>query len=223
MFNRAQLFIALALSAIVVVAILVFVFRPLREAERVGALKGLFVGVVNYMGDHGSVPPPFLRDSKGRRAHSWRVLLLPYVDHPKLYDQYNEDLPWDAPENRVLLDETPEAYRSPAAGRQPAGVTNYLAVVGHNTTWPPGRSLSTKEWTEFPTDTVMIVEDLQSSVQWTEPRDLGLDEAMDDDGPFRRPGGVLCLFHDGSVRLVGPEVDRDVLASMLTGRASIDK
>jgi hypothetical protein len=192
----------------------------LREVERVGTLKQLDLGVGSYMDHHSSTPPPFLWDPEGRRAHSWRVLLLPYVDHPKLYDEYNRDLPWDAPENSMLLDKTPDAYRSPAAGGQPASVTNYLAVVGHDTLWPPGRSLSTKEWMEFPTDTVVVVEDLESSVRWTEPRDLELDEAMDDDGPFRRPGGVLCLFHDGSVRLVGPDVDRDVLESMLTGRAS---
>ncbi len=216
MFSKTQVLIAFALSGIIVAVVLVFVLPSCREVERISTLKFLDLGVSNYNVHHGSAPPAFLWDAAGRRGHSWRVLLLPYIDHPTLYDEYRMDLSWSAPENAMLLDRMPDEYRSPTAGRQPDSVTNYLAVVGHDTLWPPGRCLSTKEWIEFPTDTVLLVEDLESSVEWTEPVDLELDQAMAHDGPFRRPGGALCLFRDGSVRLVGPDVDPDVLESMLT-------
>ena len=35
--------------------------------------------------------------------HSWRVLLLPYLDRSDLYKAYDFTEPWDGPNNRKLL------------------------------------------------------------------------------------------------------------------------
>ena len=33
-----------------------------------------------YADEHGAYPPAFVADASGRRMHSWRALLLPYLD-----------------------------------------------------------------------------------------------------------------------------------------------
>ena len=42
--------------------------------------------------------------------HSWRVLLLPYLDQLELYNAYRFDEPWDGPNNRLLADRMPRHY-----------------------------------------------------------------------------------------------------------------
>ncbi|MCG8652934.1 MAG: DUF1559 domain-containing protein, partial [Pirellulales bacterium] len=53
-----------------------------------------------YAADHGTYPPPFTTGAdKKTRMHSWRVLILPYLDEEDLYTQFNLTLPWDDPDN----------------------------------------------------------------------------------------------------------------------------
>jgi ABC-type antimicrobial peptide transport system permease subunit len=41
--------------------------------------------------------------------HSWRVLILPFLEADLVYRQYNFDEPWDGPNNRLLMAQMPEA------------------------------------------------------------------------------------------------------------------
>ncbi len=54
----------------------------------------------SYAADYGTYPPAVTYDAAGKPAHSWRVLLLPYLNQKKLYDTYDMTKPWDAP--RIL-------------------------------------------------------------------------------------------------------------------------
>ena len=51
--------------------------------------------------------------------YSWRVAILPYLEHNPLYRQYNFDEPWDGPNNRKLIDKMPAIYSYPRPGWQP--------------------------------------------------------------------------------------------------------
>ena len=39
----------------------------------------------NYHDEHGSFPPAYIADASGKPMHSWRVLILPYLDEKGLY------------------------------------------------------------------------------------------------------------------------------------------
>src|SRR5690349_18575838 len=41
-----------------------------------------------YLDKYGYFPPAFVSDAQGRRVHSWRVLLLEFLD-PALYGAYD--------------------------------------------------------------------------------------------------------------------------------------
>jgi hypothetical protein len=53
-----------------------------------GHLKQIALAMHNYHDTYGSYPPPFLADDQGVPQHSWRVLVLPFIDHQTLYQQY---------------------------------------------------------------------------------------------------------------------------------------
>ena len=61
--------------------------------------------------------------------HSWRVLILPYLDRPDLYAEYRFDEPWDGPNNIKLLQTMPKTYELPGDKTAPPGYTYYQVFV----------------------------------------------------------------------------------------------
>ena len=120
-------------------------------------LKQIGLALHNYHDDYGSFPPAYVADEQGKPMHSWRVLLLPYVDHKWLYDQYRFDEPWDGPNNRKLHYISMDAYACPssskALGRKPR--TDYMAVVGEETAWPGSESVTIPDIQDGTAETIM--------------------------------------------------------------------
>lgn len=74
-----------------------------REAARRTQCSGrccqILVALHNYHDTYGSFPPAYLADETGKPMHSWRTLLLPYLDGAQLYNEYRFDEPWDSTHN----------------------------------------------------------------------------------------------------------------------------
>jgi hypothetical protein len=76
------------------------------------------------------LPPAVLVGPDGKPWHSWRVLLLPYLGHRDLFEQYDFSQPWDSAKNLRLLDKMPSVYHDPIYGEKPGHFTHYAALVG---------------------------------------------------------------------------------------------
>src|SRR5262245_23624397 len=72
------------------------------EAARAYNLRQIGIAVHEYIDHWKCFPPAYLADAAGRPAHSWRVLLLPYLGYEELYKQYDFNEPWDGPNNSRL-------------------------------------------------------------------------------------------------------------------------
>jgi uncharacterized protein DUF1559 len=68
------------------------------------------VAVATYHDTYGTLPPAYIADAEGKPLHSWRVLLLPFLEQRELYEQYDFDEPWDGPNNRKLLAQRPSVF-----------------------------------------------------------------------------------------------------------------
>ena len=101
-----------------------------RRSQCCSHLKQIGLALQAYHSEHGTLPPPDVLGSEGQPAHSWRVLILPYLDEKELYDRYNLDEPWNGPNNRQLADQMPEAYKCWTDDKDQTTFTNYLAIVG---------------------------------------------------------------------------------------------
>src|SRR4051812_9073955 len=62
-------------------------------------LKEIALALHNYHEAYGCFPPAYIADKDGRPMHSWRVLILPYLDEKPLYLKYRFDEPWNGPHN----------------------------------------------------------------------------------------------------------------------------
>ena len=91
--------------------------RGAREAAIQSNCRGrycqLAVALHNYHDVYGSLPPAVVVDAHGKPMHSWRVLLLPFLEASDVYNRYDFNEPWDSPKNSRLANFMPMSYRCP--------------------------------------------------------------------------------------------------------------
>jgi hypothetical protein len=158
-----------------------------RRAQCTNNLKQIFLALEDYQQVNGCFPPAYIADKNDKPMHSWRVLILPYLQRSDLYQDYDFGEPWDGPTNKKLLANRPAEYACPSdrSTRTPGATqTSYVAVVGSNAAWA-GEKPRKHGSVNFPggmSNTVMLVEVANSGIRWTEPRDLSLDMLGAGDG-----------------------------------------
>lgn len=166
----------------VIAATCVFMLIPVRSLSTAvdrpptcaNTMKFIGLALHNYHDVYGTFPPPRIADEKGTGFHSWRVLLLPFLDGIGPSVQYDFSEPWDGPRN-IKLANSRNPYICPKCGH--GSFTSYVAVTGSRTAWPQsGRSLNAIP--DGASTTILVLENNSSDILWTEPRDLTLDDAV---------------------------------------------
>lgn len=168
------------------------------------------------------MPPPYVLGPDGKPWHSWRVLILPYIEQNELFQAYKFDEPWDGPNNRRLAERMPRTYSFHGSPKPGSTTANYLAVVGDETAWPGTRKVKFEDITDGTGNTILLVENDGAGIHWMEPRDLSFGEmsfvpnAPNGIGsPYRSSAAVML---DGSVRSFGAKLQPDALRALLTAR-----
>lgn len=146
-----------------------------RKIQSSNNLKQIAIGLHNYHDIHGSFPSAYIPDSSGRRMHSWRVLIAPFVEKSSFHASYDYGKPWNDPTN-LALTKGHRLFRSPFDSQGPPTNTNYVAIVGPGTMWPGEHGMPISGITDGTSNTIMIVEITNSDIHWMEPRDLPIEE-----------------------------------------------
>lgn len=198
-------------------------------------LGHLRAGLLNYHEAHGGLPPAVLYDKNKKPLHSWRVLVLPYIEESKLYEEFRLDEPWNSPHNLALLPRMPKGYAGP--GRKAALLPPYHTALhvflGRGTAFeerPKRKALSSTidplkeavglkvpdDFPDGPEDTLLFVE-AGEPVPWTKPLEL----AYEPDGPLPELRGLFrhgfraCTVH-GPYRFVRHDTDEATLRALIT-------
>ncbi|HUE74218.1 MAG TPA: DUF1559 domain-containing protein [Pirellulaceae bacterium] len=191
-------------------------------------LRWIGVALHSYHDVYHSFPPAYVADEKGRPMHSWRVLLLPFLEQQPLYDQYRFDEPWDGPNNRRLHQQLVHVYQCPGGPREPARrddtQTSYLVVVGPRTAFPEDKCVALSDITDDHGNTILVVEVANSGIHWMEPRDLHVTQMDPQVNPSRgqgisskHRGGANVVMVDGTVEFLDAKLlTADQIEAMLT-------
>ena len=177
----------------------------------------------NYHDTYGSFPPAYTADSNGRRLHSWRTLILPYMDQHRLYESIDLSKPWDDPVNAEAFESRPHVYTCPAAG-VPDGHTTYMALVGGDHFLRESQPRAISEITGGTTNTAAVLEvSVAQAVHWMEPTDVAREfvAAIQHEHDLAHDGGVNVLLADGAVRFVGSKTASDVLQQLISVSESV--
>lgn len=204
-----------------------------RRASCLNRLRQLGVALQHYHSTHGCFPPACIADKDGKPMHSWRVLILPFIEGVSLYEQYDFTEAWDGPNNRKLAARMPWIYSCPSSPLQPtSAITSYVAVVGPQSAWPGAEPTGLDNIPDGRANTVMLVEIANSDINWMEPRDIPFAQACRGINPATGQGisnvhfwsdrsnrtvpGVFFGFADGSVRSLSEDIPPEMLKALLT-------
>ncbi len=230
--RRSKLTVALVMSFVCLgfVCLLPAVTTPRYVSRRMSCsnnMKVIMLAMLNYESAYGSFPPAVINDGDGHPMHSWRVLLLPFLEHQSLYERYRFDEPWDGPNNSILHQEMPMVYRCPES--RSVHETTYVAIVDERGFLPPDGFRLLSDFTDR-TRKISIVEHQHGAVVWTEPRDVDIEEYKQfcmNWGPGNWPvhgnsnrfthhyHGQNIAFTDGSVHFQPPGWSTGQLQSLL--------
>jgi type II secretory pathway pseudopilin PulG len=145
--------------------------EPARRTQCSNNLKQIALGLLNYSDQYGTLPPAYTVDAQGKPLHSWRTLILPYLEQQALYDKIDFSKPWDDPANKAAFDAVISVYGCPSA-TCPAGQTTYLAVVAPGGCFRPAGPRKLREVTDGTDSTLMVIEvDSAHAVHWMSPQD----------------------------------------------------
>ena len=127
-FRRAAKFLLVLAGIVLVVGLLSPLYCSAPEASRRLAcsnnLKNIALAMHNYEQAYRCFPPAYVPDKHGKPMHSWRVLLLPFLEKQALYSQYRFNEPWNSPNNRKVTDRATALYQCPSQFNMKAPTTN---------------------------------------------------------------------------------------------------
>lgn len=197
-----------------------------RRSQCKNNLKQIGLALHSYHDKYDCFPPAYIADANGRPRHSWRILILPFLDRKPLYDKYRFDEPWDGPNNQKLSDATAAVYNCPGNHGQNSNartMTSYVAVVGPETVWPESGATSIRDIQDGTANTLLDVEIANSGIHWMEPRDLHFVQMAPTINPKSgqgisspHSGGANVLMADGSVRFITDRLPAETIRALLT-------
>ncbi len=198
------------------------------RAECTANLRRIGVALQQYVNEYQSLPPAYVADAQGRPRHSWRALLLPYLD-PPLAARYRFDEPWDGPNNRRLHSQMPAVYRCPSEEPRSTSLTSYVVLVGPRTAFPGSKSVAPGDITDGARGTLTVVEVSGADINWLEPRDLpagGLNFSINaprgDEISSLHPDGAMVLTADGQAHFLPDWIEQPRLKGLSTIAGSED-
>ncbi len=160
----------------------------------------------NYEQVHKAFPPACTVDANGRRLHSWRTLILPYLEQESLYRTIDLSKPWNDPANAKALETYVSVFQCPAMVG-PRNKTTYLAIVAPNGCFMPRECRRLAEIMDEQASTLMVIEaGDESSVPWMAPVDAdeSLVLSLGPTTKLHHEGGMNACYVDGGVRFMAP-------------------
>lgn len=181
-------------------------------------LKLITLALLEYESANGTLPPAYTVDGDGNRLHSWRTLILPYVEESQLFELIDLSKPWDDPANAKAREAVVDVYWCPSASHA-EGLTTYLGVFGRDCAFTGSTPRMLNEVAGEPAQTIAVVEVASDqAVHWMSPHDVDKDFVINKvrESRTNHPGVIHAAFLDGHVSALSVDVDQEDLRAMLT-------
>lgn len=195
--------------------------EPARRTQCMNNLKYIGLALQQYHDVYGSLPPACTVDADGKRLHSWRTLILPFIDQIALYQKIDLSKAWDDPVNSEAAKTVIPNYSCTAA-MGPRNYAYYVAIVGPDTCFPGEASRSLAELKDGPSQTLAVVEvNRENAVPWMSPMDVD-EKYLLNIGPkskLAHVGGIEVLFADGTVRFLSDKLKESTRRALMTADA----
>lgn len=210
---------AMLLMMLICIGLLLPAVQAAREAARrmqcQNNLKQIALAMHNYADVYKALPPAYTVDANGKPLHSWRVLLLPFLEQQSLYQQIDLSKPWNDPANKALSELVLPVYACPSDPRPTSPKTNYLAVVDPSGIFSGPTQTKFFDITDGTSNTILIVESTKE-VNWMEPTDLSMNEFLSSPKSSHHSGVFQAAFGDGAVMALENDMPQETKRALVT-------
>lgn len=197
--------------------------RGVREAARrnqcLSNLKQIAIALQNYADAHGgTLPPAYTTDENGKPLHSWRTLILPYLEEQALYDSIDLTKPWDDPANAEACKKSLSAYQCPSALFDDTRTT-YLAVVTPNSCMRATEPRPLPDAKHASKAMTVIEVDQEHAVPWMSPVDADEQIVLALGGPNSKldhQGVMLAAFADCHTESLSGDLPADQRLALIS-------
>jgi RNA polymerase sigma factor (sigma-70 family) len=190
------------------------------QAMSLNTFKQIGLAFHNYNAVAKAFPAHAIYSKDGKTPLlSWRVAILPYIEHERLYREFKLDEAWDSPHNKKLIPKMPRFFTGFGAIKAKEGETHYQLFTGPGTPFDGPKGPTFGDITDGTSKTVLAVE-AKDAVIWTRPADLTLPA---DAKKLPAVGGLFAkgfnvVMFDGSARLVPLTIEPATFRAMITPR-----
>ena len=195
-----------------------FIVQEQLQEEDINKLKRIGLALHNYHDTYQHFPPAVIKrtTADGRVVeHSWRVAILPFLEHADLYEQYDFDQPWDSETNLKVLNADVEVFRS-SINRTESPYTGFVAVTGPGTVLGRENGISIKDLQDGYKNTILFLM-LERDIPWTKPEDLQWNpETVKHDLGLDNQPGIWVGFASGFVCYIENGIDPTRLNAFMT-------
>lgn len=189
--------------------------------------KQLGIAMHSHHDAFGSLPPAYYTDKKGKKLHSWRVAILPYIEEDALYKKFKLDEPWDSEHNLKVVKENPmpKVFALPGTTNLDDKKTHFQVFAGKDTAFDGvafddwkglGKGVRLTHMTDGTSNTLLVVT-AATAVPWTRPDDIPFDPKQDlKEKLLSKFGATQVCMADGSVRALKLTVSEKALKAAIT-------
>ncbi len=220
-FTLVEALVVVAILAVLVLFLLPNVRRSGESARRSQCksnLKQICIALHNYHDAYGVFPPANTADANGQPLHSWRTLILPFLDQQQLFDSIDLSKPWNDPANAEAYSTHVAIYACPSASI-PADHTTCLALVGPQCALQSDQPRRITDIEDGTANTIMVVDVAEANaVHWMYPTDSANQFFLNftDDTELSHARGVHVAFADGAVRFLSGQVTTETRRALTT-------
>jgi prepilin-type N-terminal cleavage/methylation domain-containing protein/prepilin-type processing-associated H-X9-DG protein len=189
-----------------------------RRAMCVNNLKQIALALHMYAEEHHTLPPAYTVNAEGQPLHSWRTLILPYLEQQRLYESIDLAKPWNDPANAQAFATRVSVYGC-LASTGAANTTTYLAIVGPSACFLAHDPRPVSDITDSPSSTLIVFEaGEEDAVPWMKPGDADESLVLNRGASKRQhhQNGTNAAFFDGSVRFIKSGASIATLRSAMT-------
>lgn len=188
-----------------------------KQQQKIISLKQIALAMLNFESVYGAYPPHASFDDQGKPMLSWRVYVLPFLEHNELYEQFRLDEPWDSKHNLQLVERMPDVFKNPN-GNVEDGKTTYLVPNAEGTVFHGKNGTKLRHILDGTSKTLLCVDvAAEHAVTWTKPSDWEVDLKKPFDGMLGKRDAFTACRCDGSVQTFDKkELSGKQLKGMLT-------
>lgn len=187
-----------------------------RRAQCSNNLKQIALAMHNYHDVYKAFPPAYTVDENERPLHSWRTLLLPYLDQVALYQKIDLTKPWDDPVNQLVASTVVPVYSCVSTPSAVNPNTVYQVVVDPSGIFTGAAATTLREITDGTSNTLLVVEVPHAqAVPWMSPTDCDLPTFLKL-AQGQHAGRNNVAFADGSVQFFLDDMTAENRAALVS-------